>query len=177
MVARGCRIMAMAAAAMLFASLSALAQVPPGDLPGRERGRFEIPEGPRAQPGGSPIKLPSTVAPPGADKIILVLRSVRLTGNTVYSAQDLAGLYAEFVGKTITLAQVYDIAARITAKYGKDGYVLSRAVVPPQELTPKGADVTLQIVEGYIDKVEWPASLAAYREDRKSTRLNSSHVS
>src|SRR4029079_3942259 len=136
------RIVAIAAAAMLHASLPALAQlVPPSELPGRDRERFEIPQGPRAQPGGSPIKLPSTVAPPGADKIMLVLRGVHVTGGTIYRPEQLAELYANMIGQTVTLAAVYDIAARITSKYGADGYVLSRAIVPPQELAPEGATI------------------------------------
>ncbi len=164
MIRGWCRIGALAAA-MLFASLPALAQViPPSDLPGRERERFEIPRGPLAQPGGPPISLPGAVAPPGADKIVLRLRGVRTIGGTIYKPEDLAALYADLVDQVITLAAVYDIAARITAKYGGDGYILSRAIVPPQELTPGGAVVTIQIVEGYIDRVEWPASLSSYRD-------------
>ena len=158
-----CRIGTIAVAAMLSASLTAYAQVPPGDTPGRERGRFQEPEVPRAQPGGPSIRLPSTIAPQGADKIKLVLRSVRIVGGTIYRPDELTALYSDLVGKEVTLAQVYDIAARITAKYGSDGYVLSRAIVPPQELAPGGANVTLQLVEGYIDRVEWPAALSNYR--------------
>src|SRR4029077_18288711 len=45
---------------------------------------------------------------------------------------------------------------------GNDGYVLSRAVVPPQQLDPKGAIVQIEVVEGYIDKVEWPTQLSRY---------------
>ena len=152
------------AAAMLFASLPALAQVvPPSELPGHERQRFEVPRGPLSQPGGPPISLPSTVAPPGADKIMLRLRGVRFVGGTIYKPEDLAALYADLVDQVVSLAAVYDVAARITAKYGSDGYILSRAIVPPQELSPGGAVVTIQIVEGYIDRVEWPASLSSYR--------------
>ncbi len=65
----------------------------------------------------------------------------------------------------MTLEVVYDIAKRITAKYGADGYVLSRAIVPPQELTPGGATIRIQVIEGYVSKVEWPREkLARYRD-------------
>ena len=46
----------------------------------------------------------------------------------------------------------------------RDGYVLSRAIVPVQELDPNGAVVRIQVVEGYIETVEWPAQLAGYRD-------------
>ena len=39
--------------------------------------------------------------------------------------------------------------------------MLSRAIVPPQNLAPDGAVVRIQVVEGYVDKVEWPAALDA----------------
>src|SRR5262245_30059442 len=151
------------AAAMLTAS-SAFAQIPSSELPGRERERFAQPTPALAKPGGPAITLPGSVAPPGADKITLVLRGVRLVGGTIYRSDELSALYQDLIGQPITLAAVYDIAARITARYGADGYVLSRAIVPPQELTPGGAAVTIQIVEGYVDRVEWPAALSSYRD-------------
>src|SRR5262249_45258157 len=71
---------------------------------------------------------------------------------------------ADLVGRRITLANVYEIAQRITTRYGNDGYVLSRAIVPPQQLAPGGATVHIQIVEGYVDTVVWPSVLARYRD-------------
>ena len=77
---------------------------------------------------------------------------------------QLKSLYADLLGRETTLATVYEIARRITAKYGADGYVLSRAIVPPQELNPKGVNVRIQVIEGWINKVEWPSKLARYRD-------------
>jgi hemolysin activation/secretion protein len=151
-------------AAVFFASLPAFAQVPSSELPGRERERFQEPAPALSQPGRAAISLPSAVAPPGAAQIKLVLRGIRTVGGTVYRPEELAALAGDLVGKEISLAAVYDIAARITAKYGSDGYVLTRAIVPPQELAPGGAVVLIQIVEGYIDRVEWPAALSKYRD-------------
>jgi hemolysin activation/secretion protein len=162
MLPRYCRILA--AVAALFASLPAAAQIiPSSELPGRERERFQELPTPRAVPRGPAISLPSTVAPAGADKVKLIVRGVRVTGSTVYTTEQLEPLYQDLIGN-VTLAAVYDIAQRITAKYGKDGYVLSRAIVPPQELSPQGAVIHIQVVEGYIDRVEWPKSLSQYRD-------------
>jgi hemolysin activation/secretion protein len=119
---------------------------------------------PRAQPGGPAVSLPSTVAPEGAAKINLTVRQIRIVGSTVYSAEQLAPLYQPLIGRRVPLQAIYDLAQAITAKYGADGYVLSRAIVPPQELAPGGAVVRIEVVEGYVDKVEWPAKLARYRD-------------
>jgi hemolysin activation/secretion protein len=151
---------------MLFLPVSAVAQaIPPSEQPGRERERFALPEAPRAQPSGGVISLPSTVAPAGADKIALTVNRFVITGATVYSDAEFAPLYADLVGHPIPLAAVYELARRITAKYGAAGYVLSRAVVPPQDLGQRGATVRIQVVEGYIDRVIWPVQkLARYRD-------------
>jgi hemolysin activation/secretion protein len=160
-----------AALAMASVSFAADAQVvpgaqivPPSDQPGRERERFERPPVPLAQPGGPAISVPGIEAPPGAAETKLVIRQIRVVGATVYTAAQLAELYADLVGKTVTLQAVYDLAQRITAKYGGDGYVLARAIVPVQQLDPNGAVVKIQVVEGYIETVEWPPELSAYRD-------------
>jgi hemolysin activation/secretion protein len=152
-------------AAAMAAALPAYAQIPPSARPGRERDIIDnqLPTA-RAQPGGPAIRLPSTVAPPGADRIMLRLAGVQVTGSTIYSAEQLAALYSREVGQEVSLAAVYDIAQRITGLYGHDGYVLTRAIVPPQELTPRGAVIHIQVIEGYIDDVVWPKELSSYRD-------------
>ncbi len=157
MAAGRCRLLAVLAL-LLFLPVTAAAQViPPSAQPGREREQLAPPvQGPRAQPSGGTIALPSTVAPPGAESIMLTVSRVIVTGATVYSEADFAPLYADLIGGEVPLAAIYDLARRITVKYGAAGYVLSRAVVPPQNFSPRGAVVRIQVVEGYVDKVVWP---------------------
>jgi len=164
MIAGLCRIAA--ALAMAGLPVVAVAQaIPPSEQPGRERERFTEPAAPRARPSGGMISLPSTVAPAGAEKTTLTIRSVRVTGSTIYTEADFLPLYQDFLGRPATLQDVYDLARRITEKYGNDGYVLSRAIVPPQSLSSRGAALRIQVVEGYVDRVEWPtAKLARYRD-------------
>jgi hemolysin activation/secretion protein len=155
------------AAALAFGLLStaAVAQViPPSEQAGRERERFIEPQAPRARPGGPTISLPSTTAPAEAQSIQVVIRRIRIVGATVYSEADFVPLYEGLLNGPVPLQAVYDLAQRITAKYGSDGYVLTRAVVPVQELEPGGAVVQIEVIEGYIDQVEWPARLAHYRD-------------
>lgn len=157
-------------AVLLFVALiaptiaSAQVAVPGGAAPGRERQQFQVPEAPRAVPGGPRVSLPSTTAPAEAKSTKLVIRKIRVVGSTVYTQEQLAPLYEEVIGKRVTLQTVYDLAQKITAKYGADGYVLSRAIVPEQELDPKGASITIEVVEGYVDKVVWPEKLSRYRD-------------
>ena len=162
MIAGLCRV----ATALAFIGIPAVANaqlIPPSDQPGRERERFVEPTAPRAQPRGPVIALPSTVAPAGAEAITLTIRSVSVTGSTVYSEADFAPLYRDLLGRPVSLQAVYDLAQKITAKYGQDGYIISRAIVPPQNLARSGATIRLQIVEGYVDRVVWPEKIRRYR--------------
>ncbi|HYI28409.1 MAG TPA: POTRA domain-containing protein, partial [Bradyrhizobium sp.] len=156
-----------AALTLLCVSHAAIAQVIPGGaLPGREREQLlDRRTAPRVQPGGPAVSLPSIEAPAGAAQTKLVIRKIQIVGATVYNDEQLAPLYGDILNRQVTLDAVYDLAKRITAKYGADGYVLSRAIVPPQELTPGGATVRIQVIEGYVSKVEWPREqLKRYRD-------------
>jgi hypothetical protein len=82
MISSKCRIGAMVALTLLLTTIAAIAQVPSGELPGRERERFREPEAPRAQPGGPTITLPSTVAPAGAEKVPVMVRDVEVVDST-----------------------------------------------------------------------------------------------
>ncbi len=91
------------------------------------------------------------INPEQAKKYHFTLQAVHFKGNTVYTDADLKAFYAADIGQKVSLLDVVQMADRITAKYHKDGYVLSRALVPEQ--TIKNGIVTVRIVEGYIDKV------------------------
>ena len=144
--------------------LAAQAQIPSSEQPGVARQRFIEQPLPKARPSGPTIVLPSTTAPAGAASIKLHVDGVRIVGATVYSTDALKPLYSDIVGHDVALSAVYALAQKITAKYGNDGYVLSRAIVPPQSLAPGGAVVTIKVIEGYVDKVEWPPAVARYRD-------------
>jgi len=90
-------------------------------------------------------------APPGAANISLNLKTIQLDGVSAYSENQLASVYQAQLGTTVTLADVYGIAAALTNKYRNDGYILTQVIVPPQ--TIEGGKVRLRVVEGFIDNV------------------------
>lgn len=103
----------------------------------------------------------SETAPEGADTIIIPIRGFQIQGSTVYSPAELENLYAEYKGKEVPLAAVWTVAARITQKYRADGYFLTKAVVPPQEIannTPR-----IEIIEGYIADIDFKSADAVPR--------------
>lgn len=148
---------------LLLSAGSATAQVSPSDEQGHLADRFATPRPVLARLAGR-ISLPGIVPPENAGGIVVHVSSIEIVGSSVYSSGDLEALTLPFIGRDVSLASIFDLAQRVTAKYGEDGYVLSRAIVPPQELDPTGAVVRIEIVEGYVDRVEWPEAIDRYRD-------------
>ncbi len=88
----------------------------------------------------------------GSTEKIFVLQEIVLDGVTAYDQAELAQTAAEFVGTEVSFADLNAIARAITLRYRTDGYVLSQAVLPPQEI--EGGVVHLQMIEGRISGVQ-----------------------
>ena len=91
-------------------------------------------------------------APESAKAIKLVLKGVNIEGSSVYTVEELSKTYAEYIGKNTNLGVAWTIAGSITEKYVNDGYFLTRAYIPEQEV--KNGVVTIRVVEGYIGEIE-----------------------
>lgn len=147
------RSMGLVAAALVLPSL-ATAQSTGVIDPGRVEERTQpLPEATEVAPPAPTPAAPAPVdAPPGSEQIQLKLEAVTVEGATVYSEKELSEAYAEELGKYITLDKVWVIAQRITDRYQRDGYFLTRAIVPPQELD--AGRVTIRVIEGYVEDVQ-----------------------
>jgi hemolysin activation/secretion protein len=98
-------------------------------------------------------------APAGAERIRFVFTGLDLDGVTVYPPEVLEGLYADLIGKEISLADLYGVAAEIQRLYREDGFFLTRAIIPPQE--EREGRLRVQVVEGYISGVEIQGDVGA----------------
>jgi hemolysin activation/secretion protein len=116
--------------------------------------RFQQPSGP-AMATSAPLTIQREEAavPEGADKTMMSLNQVVIDGATVYTPDQLSALYAQYQGKQVSLAQIYQIADDLTVKYRNDGYILAKAVIPPQRI--ENGVVHIRVVEGYIIKVDY----------------------
>jgi hemolysin activation/secretion protein len=84
-------------------------------------------------------------------KVKFKLTRLAIKGATVYRNKQFFHLYKNFLGKQISLHHIYQIADAITKKYRNAGYILTKAIVPPQEIND--GVVRLDIMEGFIDRV------------------------
>lgn len=80
------------------------------------------------------------------------VKTIRITGNTIFSTEELHALIAAQEGSKLTLAQLEELAARITSYYQDRGYPLSRAIIPAQ--TIKDGVIIIQVVEARYGKVQ-----------------------
>jgi hemolysin activation/secretion protein len=82
------------------------------------------------------------------------VQAIEIQGSTVYPPGELQALTAPYTNRTISVADLFQLADEITAKYRNDGYVLSRAIVPAQNLSTSAASARITVVEGYVSSTQ-----------------------
>ncbi|HSN16757.1 MAG TPA: POTRA domain-containing protein, partial [Gammaproteobacteria bacterium] len=74
-----------------------------------------------------------------------------IQGNTAIPTDELRAQIAGYLGQTLTLSQLYDVADVLTRYYRARGYGLAYVAPPAQKLS--GGTVKLQVVEGRIGDI------------------------
>lgn len=97
-----------------------------------------------SQPGPTP----SGVAPGGP---AIKVQGFDIQGNAAIAGSLLQAQIVSYVGQTLTLSQLYDVADVLTRYYRSQGYGLAYVSLPAQTL--KSGTVTLQVIEGRVGKV------------------------
>ena len=93
---------------------------------------------------------PGAPAPSGA-QASFVLNAVSFAGNTRFSSQTLQALMADRIGGRVTLADLQRLADRVTALYRESDYILTRTVVPAQDVS--AGRVEFSVLEGRLGRV------------------------
>ena len=119
--------------------------------PDRFEERFKKQEYPQSQV--VPVKPDNLkpVFPAEIRKVNFLLQRMVIKGSTIYSKRKFSRLFRKYLHRRVNLEQVYIIAQRITNMYRNDGYILSKAVVPPQKI--EHGVVQIDVVEGFVDRV------------------------
>ena len=112
---------------------SQIQQIPPAPIPQRT-----IPEI-RIEQGGAPSL-------PGSDSVRFQVRSLRVTGQTVYSEAELVAITEFRPGSDLTLAELRGMASKIADHYRRNGYFVAQAYLPAQDI--KDGAVTIVVLEG-----------------------------
>jgi hemolysin activation/secretion protein len=110
-----------------------------------------------------PIAPPVTKAPPPAvegmseaepplqslpgNQSTVTVKGFKFVGNALLGTDQLQAIVADADGKSLSVAQLHEVATRITRLYRDNGYFVARAYVPAQELT--GGVVVIRVIEGH----------------------------
>lgn len=97
------------------------------------------------------VPAPVPGAPLSSDGACITIRTIKVEGNTLLSASTVRRLVSTFEGKCLTLGQINEILQRITNAYTERGYVTSRAVLGPQDLS--GGELVVRIIEGTVEEI------------------------
>ncbi|MGY0572733.1 ShlB/FhaC/HecB family hemolysin secretion/activation protein [Bradyrhizobium sp. RDM12] len=97
-----------------------------------------------------PVKLPSLGQPNASRDPTpqFVLRGINISGAHVISRDRISALYQPYLGKKVSQADLAAIAGAIGDLYRAQGFHLSRAIVPPQDIAD--GRVRIQVIEGAI---------------------------
>ena len=144
------------AALILLATSTVQAQQAsqPGFDPRQPEKHFDNLQSERTQSRSrSTLRVPSVAAPETvADtRPQFVLRGVSLHGGGAIPREQVATTYQPYLGKQVSQADLAAIAAAITGLYRAAGFHLSRAIVPPQDIT--GGQVRIEVIEGSITEL------------------------
>lgn len=98
------------------------------------------------------VPTPAPVAAPRAGTTPRAFaRAIRVTGNTVFSDEELAQVTSPYVGREVTDEDLAALRQALTQKYVKAGYINSGAVMPDQKVVD--GVIEYRIVEGELVEV------------------------
>jgi hemolysin activation/secretion protein len=125
--------------------------LPSGVLPSQE----PLPTPEFRKPPPEMLQLPP-VKPPEAERAPTVLRvmvrKIRITGNTVIPAGELESIAAPFENRELTNTDLEELRQRLTQHYISRGYINSGAVIPDQKVVDGVVDI--HIVEGRLTRTD-----------------------
>ena len=112
------------------------------------------------------VAQPSTAQ--STDTTPIAVKSISITGATLFTADELQALVADVASGSHTLSELQAAASRITAHYRQAGYLLARAYLPAQSV--KEGAITINVIEGRI------ASRRVNNESRLSDAVASAYL-
>ena len=128
-------------------------ETPPGGIPRPGDFRPALP-----QPG-TPPEAPVEV-PPGAPSpeeevtpygIKVFVKEIRLTGNTVFSTDELKKITAPYEARVVASSELEDLRVALTRYYIDHGYINSGAVIPDQKVAD--GVIHIDIIEGRLTDI------------------------
>jgi hemolysin activation/secretion protein len=125
---------------------------PPQTIPAPLSPRILIPEA----PAGAKI-------PEAARQLRFVLTGTDVEGEFEELAEARRKLAEPLIGKRITVADVFELTAKLQEIYVRAGYPLVRVVLLPQEIDNR-ARIRIRIIDGFVESIDGSNLAARVRE-------------
>ncbi|MEP6891324.1 MAG: POTRA domain-containing protein, partial [Nitrospirota bacterium] len=143
-------------------------------------GRSSEPPGPlkeefqRPPPPPSPVLpivplQPETGMPTQPGTVRVLVRDIRVIGNTAFSDTEIAEVTAPFKNRTLMTEDLERLRLALTLLYINKGYLTSGAIIPDQDVT--SGIITVQIIEGKLTQIDIEGNRwfrSSYLRDRLS---------
>jgi hemolysin activation/secretion protein len=97
------------------------------------------------------IELSSTPTTPVYSNAKIMVKSLHLTGQTLYSEAELLAITQFIPGSELTLSELRGMASKITDHYHRKGYFVAQAYLGAQDI--KDGVVTLTVFEGRYGRI------------------------
>ncbi len=124
----------------------------PGFDPRQAERRFEAQQSSQGANGRPRLPSPQFATEGQGDpRPLFVLRHVSISGAVAIPQERLVTVYQAYIGKKVSQADLAAIASAISDVYRADGFHLSRAIVPPQDI--RGGALRIQVIEGSITEL------------------------
>ncbi len=135
--------------ALLALSQSILAQ----QIPGAGSQLQQIPPTPVPQKATPSVDFKPVVSPASTatDNEKIVVGSLKITGSQVFSEEALLAVSMFKPGSVMSLTDLRSAAAKIAAFYHQNGYFLTQAYLPAQDI--RNGMVTIAVIEGRYGKI------------------------
>jgi len=144
-------------AAALVCAIAGAVGAAPVSLPQKRPSEtpLELPEFEPAE-RQQPLALPPRPEVPPESKLArqarVFIREFRISGNTVFSSEELAEITRPYENREITSGELQAVRYALTLFYIDRGYINSGAVIPDQTVTD--GSVSIRIIEGELTSID-----------------------
>ena len=140
-----------------------------GEPPGPLKEEFQRPT-PPPSPVLPIVPLPSeTEIPTQPGTVRVLVRDVRVIGNTAFPDTEIAEVTAPFKNRTLMTEDLERLRLALTLLYINKGYLTSGAIIPDQDVT--SGIITVQVIEGKLSRIDIEGNRwfrSSYLRDRLS---------
>jgi len=120
-----------------------------GERPPLPEQSLELPPSPTVV---LPPVAPPINDPPLSQRVRIMVKQIKLSGNHVFSTEALMPLVMPYIGRQVSMNELHDLRRSLTTHYINQGYINSGAVIPDQSV--KQGVIEIIIIEGRLSEIQ-----------------------